>query len=116
MAKAASNSKTANALNLELSYQVPAQNGGFIIADPLKFCLRFRPPTIAIVYQVEHKQKGTRKYVHEIRVDLKESSDLGQVCEDLFVREKTYFNPNKISRQQVSPQQILNKDEYFLLL
>ena len=87
---------------MELSYQVPAQNGGYIIAEPLKFCLKFRPPTIAIVYQVDHKQKGTRKYVHEIRVELKEGADLGQVCEDLFVREKTYFNPNKISRQQVS--------------
>lgn len=32
------------------SYRVPSSTGGFIAADPIKFCLRFRPPTIAIVY------------------------------------------------------------------
>lgn len=89
-------------MNLELSYQVPASNGGLIEADPIKFCLRFRPPTIAIVYQISHSQKGTRKYVHEIKVDLKENSDVNKVCEDLFSKEKNYFNPNKISRSQVS--------------
>ncbi len=83
---------------LEINYQVPASNGGFLPADPIKFCLRYRPPTIAIVYQILHSQKGYRKYVHEITVDLKETSDLKQVCEDLFVKEKTYFNPQKISR------------------
>lgn len=35
---------------LEVNYQVPASNGSFLPADPIKFCLRFRPPTIAIVY------------------------------------------------------------------
>lgn len=33
---------------------------------------------------------------------MKETSDLKTVCEDLFIREKTYFNPAKISRNQVS--------------
>ena len=35
---------------VELSYQVPSSTGGKIPADPIKFCLRFKPPTIAIVY------------------------------------------------------------------
>jgi hypothetical protein len=87
---------------LEVSYQVPSSTGGFIPADPIKFCLRYRPPTIAIVYELINTQKGGhRKYVHEIKVDLKETSDLKSVCEDLFIREKTYFNPTKISRNQV---------------
>lgn len=37
---------------LEVSYQVPSSTGGFIPADPIKFCLRYRPPTIAIVYEL----------------------------------------------------------------
>jgi hypothetical protein len=38
-------------LNLgDQSYRVPSSSGGFIPADPIKFCLRFKPPTIAIVY------------------------------------------------------------------
>lgn len=78
---------------MELSYQVPSSTGGYLPADPIKFCLRFRPPTIAIVYQIMHSQKGTRKYVHEIKVDLKESSDLNKVCDELFLKEKSYFNP-----------------------
>jgi len=55
------------ATNLELSYQVPANNGSFIPADPVKFCLKYKPPTIAIVYQLLNKP---RKYVHEFIVDL----------------------------------------------
>jgi hypothetical protein len=69
---------------------VPANNGGFIPADPIKFCLKYKPPTIAIVYQLLTKP---RKYVHEIRVELYSSSDLHKVCDELFVKEKHYFNP-----------------------
>lgn len=80
-------------------YKVPSTGGGFIGADPIKFCLRFRPPTIAIVYQLISKP---RKYVREfVLEDLREESDLSQLTEKLFERERTYFNPQKISRQQV---------------
>ena len=45
-----------------------------VLATPLKFCLNFRPPTIAVVYTLEKSKKQskggkTRKYIHEIRVD-----------------------------------------------
>ncbi len=32
------------------SYRIPTGLGTFLAADPIKFCLRFKPPTIAIVY------------------------------------------------------------------
>ncbi|CDW91019.1 UNKNOWN [Stylonychia lemnae] len=102
-----SKGSTKQSATLELSYQVPSSTGGFLPADPIKFCLRFKPPTIAIVYQILHSQKGQRKYVHEIKVDLKENSDINKLCEELFVKERTYFNPQKISRQQVLD--LLNK-------
>jgi hypothetical protein len=63
---------------------VPSSSGGFIPADPIKFCLRFKPPTIAIVYQLLTKP---RKYVHEFKLDLKETSDLAKLTDDLFERE-----------------------------
>lgn len=44
--------KTAKSNGENAPYKVPSQSGNFILADPIKFCLRFRPPTIAIVYQV----------------------------------------------------------------
>ena len=37
--------------SLTESYQVPAIDGRMVQAVPLKFCLNFRPPTIAVVYQ-----------------------------------------------------------------
>jgi hypothetical protein len=80
----------AKLAQIELKYQVPSSSGGFIPADPIKFCLRFKPPTIAIVYQLLQKP---RKYVHEIKIDLKENSDLDTLCDELFEKEKHYFNP-----------------------
>jgi len=51
----------------KLSYSVPSSSGGQIPAQPVNFCLKYRPPTIAIVYQFMSKPK---KYVHEIQVDI----------------------------------------------
>jgi hypothetical protein len=86
-----------------LSYTVPSHSGGRIPAEPIKFCLRFRPPTIAIVYEIySQSAKKSRKFVHEIIVDLKESSDTKKICDDLFLREKDYLDPSKINKQQVS--------------
>jgi hypothetical protein len=44
--------KAAYKQAVERSYTVPSNSGGRIPADPIKFCLRFRPPTIAIVYEI----------------------------------------------------------------
>ena len=79
-------------------YRVPSSGGSFIPADPIKFCLRFKPPTIAIVYQL---QSRPGKYVREFRVEVKETGDLSKLCDDLFERERHYFNPQKISKVQV---------------
>lgn len=79
---------------------MPSSTGGFIAADPIKFCLRFNPPTIAIVYQLLSKP---RKYVREFTVEglREDGSNLKKLCDDLFEREYHYFNPQKISKQQV---------------
>jgi hypothetical protein len=34
-----------------------------------------------------------RKYVHEFRLDLKETSDLSRLTDDLFEKEHHYLNP-----------------------
>lgn len=57
------------------SYRVPSTSGGLIPANPMKFCLRFKPPTIALVYQLaESSGKKPHKYVKEFKLDLKEAS------------------------------------------
>ncbi len=50
------------------------------------------------MYQFVQKAK---KYVHEIRVDMKENSDINKLCDELCLRESIYLNPHKISKQQV---------------
>lgn len=39
-----------SAAAVELNYTLPSNSGTFIQATPINFCLRYRPPTIAIVY------------------------------------------------------------------
>jgi hypothetical protein len=77
---------------------VPTTSGGFSPANPIKFCLKYDPPIIAIVYQFVQKAK---KYVHEIRVDMKENTDINKLCDELCLRESIYLNPQKISKQQI---------------
>lgn len=93
---------TAAAYNHSASnpnYQVPGSNGGLIPANPVNFCLKYKPPTIAIVYQLVQRPK---KYVHEIKVDLKESTDISKLADELCQRESVYLNPSKISKYQVN--------------
>lgn len=42
-----------------------------------------------------------KKYIHEIRLDLKETTDLDKLCDDLCKREDVYLNPKKISKNQL---------------
>ena len=92
-----------------------------VLATPLKFCLNFRPPTIAVVYTLEKSKKSSksgkpRKYIHEIRVDFDsciEGSRAGEagskpymrevekLCRKLCEQEATYLNINIISKTQV---------------
>jgi len=76
-------------------YRVPSSDGTMIPANPINFCLKYRPPTIAIVYELPNRPK---KYVHEIQLEIKENTDISKLCEELFQRENVYLNPSKISR------------------
>jgi hypothetical protein len=100
--------------SLASSYQVPANDGRLLQATPLKLCLKYRPPTIAVVYKLE-KHSGTmgstktaksrrdKKYIHEIVVDqLSRSCDLNLLTAKLCERESAYLNPTVISKSQVS--------------
>ena len=82
LATALNNPGQASNVSLGSSYQVPATNGSLVLATPLKFCLNFRPPTIAVVYTLEKSKKSSktgkpRKYIHEIRVDFEKCMDSG---------------------------------------
>ena len=122
-----SNMKTGQGLDrgvsqqsLAESYQVPALDGRMVQAIPLKFCLNFRPPTIAVVYTFQHssskKKTGkVRKYIHEIKVDFKSCTvsmiggkelptlkEIEKLTAKLCDQEPTYLNINIIAQTQVS--------------
>ena len=44
-----------------------------IPANPTKICVKYTPPTLAIVYELANRPK---KYVHDILVDMKETTDI----------------------------------------
>ena len=105
----------------ETPYKVPSSKGGFLSAEPVQFCLRYKPPTIALVYEIIRKQKDQspnsnatgdttllsnntkrKRHIHEIKVDnLNRNSDLEKLCDVLFEREYIYLDPKTISRLQV---------------
>jgi hypothetical protein len=68
--------------------------------NPLKLCLKYNPPTIG--YHYNYKGREPKKtYVHEVKVDLSDNANSEQVVDKLFKGEPLYFNPKKISKQQV---------------
>lgn len=79
-------------------YQVPSLDGRLLGATPLKLCLKYRPPTIAVVYKIERahstigsakSSKRDKKYIHEIVLVslLHRKTDLNHLCELLLERE-----------------------------
>ena len=113
--------------SLASSYQVPVIDGRMALATPLKFCLNFRQPTIAVVYTLDKSKRvkngKPRKYIHEIRVDFEKCmvgegrrnrkplspsypskptmSEVSELCRKLCEAEPTYLNINIISKTQV---------------
>ena len=123
----------ASQQSLTESYQVPALDGRMVQATPLKFCLNYRPPTIAVVYTFQHSSKKKaggkiRKYIREIKVDFKSCSDsitqekpskkqLDKLCQTLCDKEPSYLNINIISKQQVSVRsECICVYQYFIIM
>ena len=116
----------ASTASLASSYQVPVIDGRMALATPLKFCLNFRQPTIAVVYTLDKSKRvkngKPRKYIHEIRVDFEKCmvgagrrkplsptypskptlNEVQELCRKLCEAEPTYLNINIISKTQVS--------------
>ena len=103
-----------------LNYAVPSMDGRLLPAIPINIAAKFKPPTIAVVYNIKDGQKTVggrpKKYVHEIKINFEDKRhlygnpiDIERLCDDLFRREHTYLNPAYIGRHKVS------KNEFYLL-
>ena len=103
------------------NYKVPSSRGGYLSAEPVSLCLRFKPPTIAVVYELSRPQMTEastmiqsespdrcspkkKRRVHEIRVDdllleTSTSEDISLITDMLLERESLYLDPSTISKQ-----------------
>ena len=75
-------------------YQV-FNNGKLQPAKPIKFCLKFNPPLIAVVYELPSR----KKYIHEIAVDLQENMNIETYCDRLCMAENLYLNTEKLKKE-----------------
>ena len=59
----AANTQSASSL----SYAVPSMDGRLLQAIPIQMALKFRPPTIAVIYKMQDNKTGKmKKKIHEI--------------------------------------------------
>lgn len=109
---------SANSLTMKSEYCVPTIDGkAYLAAEPINLALKFKPPTIAVVYQMKNKDSISigrkKKFIHEIKISFEQQAgfphniDLSSMCEELCRKETTYLNPVFIRREQVSD--LLNK-------
>lgn len=81
------------------NYTVPSMDGRLLPAIPIKLALKYKPPTIAVVYTMkDHKSGKLKKYIHEIRINFEPNQTVESVCETIVVKEATYLNPTFIAK------------------
>ena len=92
------------------TYSVPSLDGKSLIpAIPKHLALKFKPPTLAVVYQMKDGKSGRmKKYIHEIKIKFEDYEsplggeiDINKMCDDLVRKETVYLHPACISRKQV---------------
>jgi len=74
----------ANSAASLTNYTVPSLDGRLIPAIPIHLALKFKPPTVAVVYTMkDHKSKHGRqkKYIHEIKIVFTDETNLDQMCQ-----------------------------------
>jgi|TARA_B110001450_G_C17624789_1_gene482692 hypothetical protein len=100
--------QTASATSLTIGqYAVPSMDGRLMQAEPYRMALKFKPPTIIVVYKMKDGRSGKiKKYIHDIQIEFN-SKDPGsivpsQLYDQIIKKEATYLNPEFIKKQQVS--------------
>lgn len=77
-------------------------DGRLLQAIPIQMALKFRPPTIAVIYKMkDNKTNKMKKYIHEIQISFPDTDqiDVNKMCDEICRKETTYLNPAFISRQ-----------------
>jgi hypothetical protein len=66
--------------------------------------LKFKPPTIIVVYKMKDGRTGKiKKYIHDIQIEFnsKDPNDInpGLIYDSIIKKEATYLNPEFIKKQ-----------------
>jgi len=85
-------------------------DGKLLPAIPINLALKYRPPTIAVVYKMKDVKSGRmKKYIHEIKITFEPkgagssiSIDIIKLCDEICRKETIYLNPAYIGKSQVS--------------
>ena len=72
--------QTASATSLTIGhYAVPSFDGRLQQAEPYRMALKFKPPTIIVVYKMNCGRSGKiKKYIHDILIEF-DSKDQNQI-------------------------------------
>jgi hypothetical protein len=82
------------------SYAVPGVDGRLLPAVPIHLALKFKPPTIAVVYTMKDPKSGRmKKYIHEIKINFESGQSVERMCDEMINRETIYLNPMYIGKQ-----------------
>jgi len=74
-------------------------DGRLLPAIPIHLALKFKPPTIAVVYTMKEPKSGrVKKYIHEIKIVFDGNYALEDMCDQIISRETTYLNPAFIGK------------------
>ena len=94
------------------NYFVPSLDGKPLPAIPKNLALKFKPPTIAVVYLMKDTKSGrNKKYIHEIPIKFDETNgpvNINRLCDEICRKETMYLNPAYINKQQVSCAKIFD--------
>jgi len=79
---------------------VPSLDGRLIPAVPKSLALKFKPPTVAVVYIMKDTKSGRhKKYIHEIKINFEKqnqnktnllsdgSIDINKLCDEICRKE-----------------------------
>jgi hypothetical protein len=64
---------------------------------PIKYCLKFNPPKLAVIYQFDSK-KRKKKYCHDIALPDIETKSAEEVCDRIFDEETFYLDPKGVNK------------------
>ena len=79
---------------------MPSLDGRLIPAVPKSLALKFKPPTVAVVYTMKDTKSGRhKKYIHEIKINFEKQETIAIICHSdvVFANQKIEIAENVVT-------------------